>query len=338
MELSSVKRFTYIVNTTLLLIVLGLLTFFYIIKVKFLILFSIPTILVYIVGYVLIHKDLLAVYVRLVYFWITLYMCVTTVCLGYGYGFHLYCLSLIPTIFVTEYISYKIDSRKIRALPFSLVIAAVYLISTGYVAYFGSIYDRDQKTAAFFWIFNALTVFGFIIFYSAFLISSIIKSEEKLTEAAHVDRLTGLYNRHYMLKCLERLPSGSNKSAIIAMSDIDNFKKINDTYGHNGGDEVLRVISEKMRTVCKGCTVARWGGEEFLILSTEPMNGGKEMLENLRKSVASEPVSFEGKEISVTLTIGVAVRGGGQSIDEWIQAADSKLYTGKNTGKNKVVE
>ena len=163
----------------------------------------------------------------------------------------------------------------------------------------------------------------------------IIKSEQQLTEAAHVDRLTNLYNRHYMLEHLEGSDGG--RETFLAMSDIDNFKKINDTYGHNGGDEVLRSVAEKMKEACKDCIIARWGGEEFMIVSRASRSDVGEMLEKLRRSIESEPVVFEGREINVTITIGFAAKQDGQSTDEWIQEADDKLYYGKNNGKNVVV-
>ena len=337
MTLSSVKKFAYIVNTIILILVFGLMAFFRICDVDFLVYFSIPTAMIYIIGYYLIHKELLSFYARVVYFWLTFYMGLTTVCLGYGYGFHLYCFSVIPTIFVTEYLTFKLEGRMLKAVPISIAIAVFYILCTGYTAYFGPLYQRDQKIAAFFWMFNALAVFGFLLGYCNYLITSIISSEKMLIDAAHTDRLTKLYNRHYMLDRLKEV-SSENKHSFLAMSDIDNFKKINDTYGHNGGDEVLKVIAEKLKDHCSGCQVARWGGEEFLILSSEPLTNGKEMLEELRKKIENEPVIFEGKEIRVTLTIGMSVRETDQSIDSWIQDADNKLYYGKNNGKNRVVD
>jgi len=335
MNASDVRRTALLVNTVILALVFGLMGFFHMCGADFLTLFSIPTAAVYVIGYVLIFSDKLDIYVWMIYFWLTLYMCITTLCLGYGYGFHLYCFSMIPVMFVTEYIAYKLHRRSMRAMTVSCVIAAFYILCTGYVACFGPIYERDQKYAAFFWIFNALIVFGFLIYYTNYMIRAVILSEKKLIEAAHVDRLTKLYNRHYMLDRLNSLPADSE--SFLAMSDIDNFKRINDTYGHNAGDEVLKTVAAKLRSMCDGCEVARWGGEEFLILSAEPLPDGVEMLEKLRKSVAGETVSFNGTEISVTLTIGVAVRESWQNVEEWVQAADKKLYYGKNSGKNKVV-
>ncbi|MBR3422706.1 MAG: GGDEF domain-containing protein [Ruminococcus sp.] len=336
MELSAVRKVSVVVNTVILLLVFGLAAFFAIIKVPFLVAFSVPTACIYLVGYFLIHKDKLDIYVWMIYCWLTLYMGVTTLCLGYGYGFHLYCFSMIPIMFVTEYIAYKLERRSMRALPVSIVIAIFYILCTGYVSYFGPVYERDQKYAALFWIFNALTVFGFLIYYTYYIVQAVIVSEGKLKEAAFIDKLTGLYNRHYMFDRLVAL-TNENSGNVLAMTDIDNFKHINDTYGHNAGDMVLQAVSERMRTVCTDCVIARWGGEEFLIVSKLPAEKACAMLEELRQCVESSPVSCEGTDISVTLTIGAAEHADGQNADEWVKVADSRLYYGKNHGKNQVV-
>ena len=225
MELKSIKKLSLTVNTVILIMVFGLMFFFHLCNVTFLVYFSIPTSMIYVIGYCLIHKNKLNIYVWLVFFWLTFYMGVTTICLGYDYGFHLYCFSMIPTMFVAEYMSYKLKKRSLWAFNVSILIAFFYLICTGYVASFGPVYEVNSKTAsAFFWIFNAMTVFGFLIFYSKYLIYSIIKSEEKLSEIAHSDRLTQLYNRHYMLQQLEAVCE-MDKDCFLAMADIDFFKK-----------------------------------------------------------------------------------------------------------------
>ncbi|MBQ5418102.1 MAG: GGDEF domain-containing protein [Oscillospiraceae bacterium] len=337
MDLASMKKFAAIVNAVILGLVFGLASFFFMIKVDFLVYFSIPTAMIYIAGFYFINKGMLDSYVWMVYTWLTFYMGVTTICLGYGYGFHLYCFSMIPVIFVTEYISYRLRVKpKIKALNFSIGLAVFYLICTGYVAYFGPVYERDQKAAAFFWIFNGLTVFCFLIYYTNYLIRTTISSEEQLKEIAHFDQLTGLYNRHFMLERLGLLTE-SGRAGMLAMVDIDNFKKINDTYGHNAGDMVLETVAALMRREFPDCEISRWGGEEFLILIPKDIKGGEDMPENLRRAVEAESLSFEDNDIAVTVTVGVSFREEGQSVDKWIQTVDEKLYIGKNSGKNKVV-
>ena len=337
MDEQKIQKLTYGINAVILAMVFGLMAFFKMCGVKFLVWFSIPAALVYIIGFLLIAKLKLLAYVRMVFTWLPFYMCVTTVCLGYGYGFHLYCFSLVPISFVTEYMGYKMRKKSINGMVFSLGIGLLYLASTSYVSYFGPVYVRDQKYAAVFWLFNSASVLFFLTFYTNYLIRTIIRSEDKLKEIALVDRLTGLYNRHFMLECLDKLDSGC-RTAYIAIADIDDFKKINDNYGHNAGDLVLEKVSARMKSDCKSCTVSRWGGEEFLILIPPTIADPTMLIDELRKHIADERVNFEGQEIAVTITAGVAKRQEGQSIDQWIQTADGKLYDGKHSGKNKVVK
>jgi diguanylate cyclase (GGDEF)-like protein len=101
---------------------------------------------------------------------------------------------------------------------------------------------------------------------------------------------------------------------------------------------VLRKVAEKMRAGCDGCDIARWGGEEFLILSSDDPGTFKDKLEKMRSSIGGEPVVFEDMEINVTVTVGMASRVKAQSIDEWIQCVDKKLYIGKTSGKNRIIE
>ena len=334
--MKNVRRFAMTVNAVILILVIGLMFFFYVCDITFMTWFSIPTALVYIVGFFLIQHDKMDSYVWMVYFWLTLYMCLSTVCLGYGYGFHLYCFSMIPVLFVTEYLAYKLHHRSLRAKPISFLIAVVYLITTGCTAYFGPAYTIEKKASVFFWAFNTMCVFGFLIFYSGYLIRSVIESEEKLSDMAHKDRLTRLFNRHYMLECLEA-ETAEHTGGFLAISDIDDFKKINDRYGHNAGDAVLRAISESVKKSCPDCLIARWGGEEFLFYSQKPLADGKIMMEQMRQTIAAEPIIFEDQSISVTLTVGISERHASRSIDAWIQDADNKLYNGKKNGKNQVV-
>ena len=328
--MEEIKKLTYSINTVILLLVFGLAGFFALCHATFLIWFSIPTAMVYLVGYYLIRTERLAFYVRLVYFWITLYMCITTICLGYRFGFHLYCLSMIPIIFYTEYMAKKLGRQNINTILVSGIIVVCYLISTGYASYVEPIYDIDSKIAGIFWVF-------FLIFYSGVMLKMITASENQLTDMAHTDRLTGLYNRHFMITKLETTLK-DDKPHFIAMADIDHFKKINDTYGHNTGDYVLENVAKIMKDVCKDCEISRWGGEEFVILSDgEADKDGVALLEKLRKAIESEDFFFEDQHIKVTITAGIASANDHTSVDLWVNDADEKLYFGKNNGRNRVV-
>lgn len=333
MEVAWIRKFTLIVNSVILALVFGLMAFFWMCGATILVWFSIPTTAVYLIGYYLILSGRYDIYVRMVYTWLTIYMGLTTICLGNAFCFQLYSLSMIPIIFYTEYMAHKMKRKTLNGFFVSLLIVLIYVVCSGYNLFFDPVYKVDELYSIIFWIVNSLTVFSFLIIYSRFLVTMIISSEEKLTDLALKDRLTGLYNRHYIIGCLENVPADSG--AFVAIADIDDFKKINDTYGHNAGDYILAHLADIMRKNFASETVSRWGGEEFLILlekSSDPS-----VLESFRQTVEKEEFVFEGTKIAVSVTIGYAVRKGEASIDSWVQAADGKLYEGKKSGKNRVI-
>lgn len=336
LDFTRIRRFTYIINSVILFLVIALAGFFFLCKASILIWFSIPTLLVYILGYVLISKDRLAIYVRLVYFWITFYMCLCTFCLGYKIGFHLYCFSMIPIIFYTEYMADKLGRTKVNAFVASSIIAICYLLSTGYTAFKGPIYPVDNSIAGAFWTFNSVIVIAFLIFYSRLMLNLIGDYENQLKQTALIDRLTGLYNRHYMVGRLESATK-ENGPHSVAMIDIDDFKKINDRYGHNAGDYVLVNVARILKDICRDSKVSRWGGEEFLILTSGTISDNSALIEKLRASIEKEDFAFGEDHIKVTITAGLADYSGNDSIDKWVNVADENLYKGKKTGKNKVV-
>lgn len=195
LDYGRVRKLTYGINTAILVIVLFLAGFFYICKAEFLVWFSIPTTLIYVLGYILIYRNKLYTYVMLVYFWITFYMTVTTVCLGIDFGFQLYCLSMIPIIFYTEYLGRKFDMKPLDALLISIMIVIIYLLSTGYSSFFGAIYDVSYIFAGVFRFINSLIVISFLVFYSRLMLRIVRQSEDQLEDIANKDQLTGLYNR-----------------------------------------------------------------------------------------------------------------------------------------------
>jgi diguanylate cyclase (GGDEF)-like protein len=164
---------------------------------------------------------------------------------------------------------------------------------------------------------------------------------EEIKTLALTDELTGLANRRAFLQVSQFEQSQAeryNGKFSIGLIDIDNFKSVNDTFGHDAGDEVLRSIARTIEEATRAQDkVARWGGEEFIILLTKTsMDSVREVLERVRRLVAETPVHVGNETIQPTITIGVAGSEEKATIDEIIQLADTRLYSGKNHGKNQV--
>lgn len=161
---------------------------------------------------------------------------------------------------------------------------------------------------------------------------------EKLNFMAFRDGLTGLYNRRYVVgDLLEDMRTGEPdaKKNVLIMADIDDFKHINDTYGHDAGDMALVCIANILEGICRDHKVVRWGGEEFLIaLFDVTETEAFELSEQIRKEVEEFPVFHEGQQFSVTITLGLHIYQEEESIEGSIQCADKALYYGKRNGKN----
>ena len=336
LQMKFVKKLTFFINTTLLGFVILMTAAYSYYGVTYMVYHSIPTIAAYLALFWFIYKDKLDLYVWILYVVITAYMATSTICIGYNSGFHFYCASLIPLSFYMEYLADKLHTRKANALATSAILVIVYFACTGYALLKGPIYEVDAAFSFRCMIGNAIGVFCFLIGYGTLVRNLVRDSEKQLAEMALKDQLTGLFNRHYMMKYMDKLCRQMPQDQWAAMVDIDNFKRINDTYGHHCGDYVLTELARIMCEVCRGCVIARWGGEEFLIVTNGTVQN-TELLETLRQTVYKTDFVFEGTTIPVNITVGISAYEDGMSIDRWIQTADNKLYEGKNSGKNRVV-
>src|SRR5436309_10327299 len=164
-------------------------------------------------------------------------------------------------------------------------------------------------------------------------------------EMAITDALTGLHNRRYMeshLSTLVEQASSRGKPLALMILDIDFFKSINDTYGHDAGDDVLREFAVRVRKSIRGIDLAcRYGGEEFVIVMPEtdlPVAGM--VAERLRRSIANEPFAVHkgDKRLDVTVSIGLStLEHKGEPLSDVLKRADTALYRAKNDGRNRVV-
>lgn len=157
------------------------------------------------------------------------------------------------------------------------------------------------------------------------------------------DSLTGLYNREYMMQNLEREYSRSSRYGSyisVAMVDLDFFKSVNDTHGHQTGDIVLKEITHKIySSLRKTDIIFRYGGEEILIIMPETEKKSAFIpLERIRENISSSPIKYGDKIINATISIGIADNQTKvESAEKLIEIADKALYKAKQTGRNKVV-
>ena len=163
----------------------------------------------------------------------------------------------------------------------------------------------------------------------------------RLREAAIHDHLTGLFNRRHFFEAGETLLLGARRRkapAMVAMLDIDHFKRINDTHGHSAGDAVIRGVADALQArFRKSDIVTRFGGEEFCVLATDadPAHMGQ-VLDLVRGQICAEPFTVDGVAIPVSVSAGMAT-GSDLSLQEMVNLADVRLYQAKQSGRNRVV-
>ncbi len=170
----------------------------------------------------------------------------------------------------------------------------------------------------------------------------IVELQEAMVRQATRDPLTRVLNRRGILQALDIELSRAKRSSekvSIGMCDIDYFKRVNDTHGHQAGDDVLcgvvRCIEDNLRDYD---LLGRYGGEEFLVVAPGAVNRQKESpYQRLCDAVAESPIAAKDKTIDVTISIGVTATDGDTTVDALLATADAALYRAKDEGRNRVV-
>jgi diguanylate cyclase (GGDEF)-like protein len=161
-------------------------------------------------------------------------------------------------------------------------------------------------------------------------------------EAALTDVLTGLYNRRHAMDRLAQEWAEADRGLrplAVLMLDIDYFKVVNDSYGHDAGDSVLRRVADVLRAIARlSDVVCRYGGEEFLIIAPDtPLDGAFQLAERIRVGIERQSMPVGGQTIRLSMSLGVAVKDGRiGSHERLLKAADEALYRAKQKGRNRV--
>ncbi len=252
------------------------------------------------------------------------------------YGFIFYTLGMVAVIF------HLVSATKAkRAFLQLLAIIGTFLIYgvniTGFIPIKGIAKDLSEFKA-FIVASNLVVTVSTMVYVSFLYIIEQEKNKALLEYNINHDQLTGLYNRRFFYTAIETIRK-STRLFSLAMVDLDNFKRINDTYGHECGDEVLKALSGVFtESLGENDIAVRWGGEEFILFMPGiDVKEAEGRLEHMLEKIRACKVRFEDKTVTFTATIGLASCDDPLKYEQVINEADQNLYYGKNNGKNRIV-
>ena len=277
---------------------------------------------------------------------VSVYSSVAVYYIGWSSGSYYYLFSILPIIIYFGCFLFKGNKRWIivllLAMNFGLFVVLYYRFYEATPVYVLAGFMRRNML-----FFSTFVMVFSVIFYNTIYIyasevekNSLEQLNVQLTDDANRDTLTQLLNRRGFLPLVQRVMGGDRfHQFCIAFCDIDNFKRINDTYGHDCGDEVLRNIARIISRELTDCKVCRWGGEEIVIfMDGYDLDTAREEMESIREIIENTPTVFFNKRVNKTITIGIAENDSSfKEPEDVIRLADERMYYGKQHGKNIVI-
>ncbi len=275
-------------------------------------------------------------------------MVFSTLIVGWDVGFYGYVIALIPLYYYINMFLGRGSDHPFTPFLWAMITFGIFLGTYTLGLHIKPVVELPHTQAVVVFVYNTFFAFQLIIWMSHFLVLGYKKSLNAMAErnasldvAAGQDPLTKLYNRRTMEESLDEALEAAKKSGVIfslVMGDIDFFKRINDTYGHDCGDDALVAVAEILKACVRdGDIVCRWGGEEFLLLVNGNRGVATTVAERIRSRIENNVVEFEGNKIKFTMTLGVSTYAPGYSLEALIAQADENLYYGKEHGRNQVV-
>lgn len=278
---------------------------------------------------------------------------VSSIMLGSGYEFMVYTLSLIPGAFYLAHTWPEETKNKygISMIPSisTIIVGAMYILADIVQSVITPSYQSD-RIIMLKPVFHYLNIMIAVVLLLAFSIlfalevrytQKLLNDENsRLDEIASKDPLTKALNRRSLYNIInEEIKNDEHIEFGLILLDIDDFKNINDTYGHIVGDQVLlkttNILKENLR---EGDYCCRWGGEEFILMIHGKSSDFEIVAERIRASIEKYTFSGDKYDFSVTATFGISEYQVGLQIRTLIEMADQKLYFGKKHGKNQVVK
>ena len=245
------------------------------------------------------------------------------------------------------FVFFNVYGKPVYKIFWLLLILAVRILLFSFSQHFPALYRMNTEANTVYQTLNTVAFFVMLAVMCVIFSTSIQDTERQLRlknqtlyREAGTDPLTGLPNRRSMIETIEHYyKTSGDQPFCVAIADLDYFKNINDTYGHNCGDYTLVKLTELFVAHSMGrYSVCRWGGEEFcFFMPGMNLDEARVLMNDLCFAVEKLKLNHEDHEFSVTITIGVEEFDFESPLDELLNAADEKLYMGKKAGRNRVV-
>lgn len=332
----------FISNVFLLCTHIFLMIFYILVKSWLMILINIYSIAIY----VYFRKKCVQrpyLWTNIAFFEIWIHIIFAVLSFGLNLGFQNWIYGLITSFFL------PVISNTKKKIKRSYIIGTVF-VSTYYllaialnIFHFKPFITLNNAYVYIMFIINTAVSFTGIFVLTYFYTSLHKSKQAELTKKAEYDELTSLYNRYALNELGNiRINEANNEKSTfdIAIIDIDYFKNINDTYGHDIGDKALEKIADILRIFSiKGIVPVRWGGEEFILLSTTSINHEEfiKIIEKMRIYIDKKEFKIGGNNVKLTISAGIASYRNKQTLEQLIKLADENLYKAKETGRNKVI-
>lgn len=299
--------------------------------------FNIFSVILYLFMPLLIIRGQYSAFVQITHLEVVAHMTLAVFFVGWDSGFQVAMMGFNIFLAYAEYTSTSLNIKKVHSLALCLISMFMYIGIAVIDHHHTPQYLMPAEAAYRLKLMWSVMVFVITIFFLQLFAYMAYEMQRQLSEEALHDKLTGIHNRLYMSDRLDSIDKSSG--SWLSIADIDDFKRVNDVYGHNCGDYVLKTVASILQTLEPEAEVCRWGGEEFLIAGRTDSGADDAFrcLDDIRRRIEDHSFEYEGKVLHMTVTIGAAYAQPDESSEEWVNRADMKLYEGKNSGKNKVI-